>query len=350
MSVSPGPDRKARGDGSAHEQAASSLRGASPWADSSGPCALPAGSSVKVMPSEITRVQELVYELKIDQVMTREVITIAPDSTMGDLKELLRVNRISGAPVVQGEELVGIISIEDLIRLQEDSDQLSTPVDAKMTTQVRTVRADDSVVGAVNLFAKYRFGRFPVVDAEGKLVGIITQGDIVRGLLRQMEVEWHAEEIRHYRASHIFEDIESDQTGLILRYLVEAHDFSRGGEAAAKIKRALERLGAQPRVIRCIVIAAYEAEMNLIIHSYGGEIITEVRPRRVKLSALDRGPGIPDVEKALEPGYSTAPPWVRELGFGAGMGFTNIKACADEMKLNSEVGVGTRLELYFGLQ
>lgn len=304
---------------------------------------------MKAMPTDITRAQELVYELKIEQVMTREVITIAPDSSMGDLKELLRVNRIGGVPVVEDGALVGIITMENLIKAMETG-ELSAIVGDKMTTHLQTMRANDSVIAAVSLFGQFGYGRLPVVDGEGGLVGILTPSDIVRGLLRQIEVEWHAEEIRRYRARHIFEDIESDQTGLILRYRVKAHDFSRGGEASAKIKRALERLGAHPRIVRRVAVAAYEAEMNLVIHSHGGEIIAEICPERIEVTAVDGGPGIPDVEKALEPGYSTAPAWVRELGFGAGMGFTNIRACADQMKLNSEVGVGTRLELCFSLQ
>lgn len=300
-------------------------------------------------PTELTRVQELVYELKIEQVMTKNVITVTPDCSIQDLKEILRVKRISGVPVVEGERLVGIISIEGLIRSLEQG-ELSATVVEKMTTQVQTVRADESVVSAVNLFARFGYGRFPVVDAAGKLVGILTQGDVVRGLLRQMEVQWHAEEIHRYRASHIFEDIESDQTGLILRYFIKTHDFVHGGEASSKIKRALERLGGHPRIVRRVAVAAYEAEMNVIIHSYGGEMIVEVRPERMKITVIDNGPGIPDVEKAMQPGFSTAPDWIRELGFGAGMGLNNIKACADEMKLRSEMGIGTRLELMFKLQ
>ncbi len=298
--------------------------------------------------SEVTRVQELVYELKIEQVMTRNVITVTPDCTIRDLKELMRVKRLSGVPVVAEGELVGIISLENLIEALEHG-ELSATVGEKMTRQVQAVRSDDTVVHAVNLFARFGYGRFPVVDENGKLVGIITKGDIVRGLLRQMEVQWHAEEIHRYRASHIFEDIESDQTGLILRYMVKSQDFVHGGEAASKIKRALERLGAHPRVVRRVAVGAYEAETNIIIHSVGGEIIAEVRPNRLKITAIDNGPGIPDVEKAMQPGFSTAPDWIRELGFGAGMGLTNIKACADEMKLESQVGVGTRLELVFKL-
>jgi len=298
---------------------------------------------------EITRAQELVYELRIEQVMNRDVITIAPDASIADLKELLRTKRISGVPVMMGDQLVGVISMENLLQALERGQAVSS-VGEHMTTDVVTVRAHESVVSAVNLFAQYGFGRFPVVDAEGRLVGILTKGDIVRGLLRQMEVQWHEEEIHRYRASHIFEDIESDQTGLVLRYRVAQHDFVRGGEAASKIKRALDRLGAHPRIIRRVAVAAYEAETNIMIHSVGGELIAEVRPDRMRITAVDSGPGIADVEEALRPGFSTAPDWIREMGFGAGMGLSNIKACADEMRLTSEVGVGTRLEMVFRLQ
>jgi CBS domain-containing protein/anti-sigma regulatory factor (Ser/Thr protein kinase) len=304
---------------------------------------------VSQMPAELTRVQELVYELKIEQVMTKDVITIRPDCSIHDLKELLRTKRISGVPIVQDDQLVGIISIENLIEALERG-ELAATVGEKMTTGLQTVRADESVVSAVNLFARFGYGRFPVVNAEGKLVGILTQGDVVRGLLRQMEVQWHAEEIHRYRASHIFEDIQSDQTGLILRYFVKTHDFVHGGEASSKIKRALERLGAHPRIVRRVAVATYEAEMNVVIHSHGGEIIAEARPERMRVTVIDNGPGIPDIEKALQPGFSTAPDWIRELGFGAGMGLNNIKACADDMRITSEIGVGTRLELTFKLQ
>jgi anti-sigma regulatory factor (Ser/Thr protein kinase) len=102
--------------------------------------------------------------------------------------------------------------------------------------------------------------------------------------------------------------------------------------------------------VRRVAVAAYEAETNLIIHTdAGGDLIAEIQPDQIRIVALDRGPGIPDIERALQPGYSTAPDWIRELGFGAGMGLNNIKACADSFALDSQVGVGTRLEAMFYL-
>lgn len=298
---------------------------------------------------EVTKLQELVYELKIEQVMTKEVFTVGPDDTLRHLKDVLRINRISGTPVLRNGELVGIISIENVIKALE-AGEIDAPVAEKMTLDVQTVFADETVMQAVNKFGRFGFGRLPVVNRDGKLVGMLTQGDIARGMLRQLEIDYHEEEIHRYRASHIFEDIISDQTGLILRYNVRPRDFSHCGEAASRLKRALERLGATPNIVRRIAVASYEAETNLVIHATnGGQLTAEIQPERIRIVAIDNGPGIPDVEQAKQPGFSTAPDWIRELGFGAGMGLSNIKACSDEMQLESKMGVGTRLQFVIKL-
>ena len=215
---------------------------------------------------EFTKVQELVYELKIEQVMTSNVVTVPPDVGLSTVMELLRLNRISGCPVVENGHLVGIISIEDLIKALAYG-EIEATVGDRMTKSVITVSVGDSVIEAVKRFSQFRVGRLPVVDRDKKLVGILTSGDITRGLLKAIQLDYHAEEISKYRASHIFEDIVSDQTSLILRYKVSAKDFDHGGEASSKIKRALERLGAQPQVVRRVAIATYEAEMNVVIHT-----------------------------------------------------------------------------------
>jgi CBS domain-containing protein len=299
---------------------------------------------------KFTKIQELIYELPIERVMKKDVIMVSPETLMAELKEVLRMNRISGVPVVENGQLVGIISIEDLIKALVEGD-VEAPVRKRMTTRMITVREKESVVEAVKKFAQYKVGRLIVVNEQGQLRGILTGGDITRGLLEAISLDYHAEEISRYRAKHIFEDIVSDQTSLILRYRVKAGDFNRGGNASSKLKRALDRLGAVPEVIRRVAISAYEAEMNLIIHTNeGGDLIAEMQPDVIRIKAIDHGPGIPNVEQALSPGFSTAPNWIRELGFGAGMGLTNIKKCADAMELASTVGVGTELEIVIYLR
>ena len=299
---------------------------------------------------KFTKLQELVYELPIERVMKKDVIKVSPNTSMAELKEVLRVNRISGVPVLDGDQLVGIISIEDLLKALVEGDILA-PVKKRMTTQPITVHEGESVVEAVKKFAQHKVGRLLVVNEQGKVTCILTGGDITRGLLEAISLDYHAEEISRYRAKHIFEDILSDRTSLILRYKVKAKDFKSGGRASSKIRRALDRLGASPDVIRRIAISAYEAEMNLIIHTdEGGELIAEMQPDVIRITAIDHGPGIQDVEQALSSGYSTAPNWIRELGFGAGMGLSNIQRCADSMKLESKVGVGSKLKIVFQLK
>ena len=295
-----------------------------------------------------TKIQELGYELRVRQVMATDVATVSPDCTMDCVKELLRTKRISGMPIVSDGELVGMMSLEKVIRSLENG-EMDHRVRDVMTGNVESVFEGDTVITAVSKFARFGYGRFPVVDSDGKLVGILTKGDILRGLLKQMDELWQQEEQSRHEYHHIFEDIESDETTLLLTYAIAPHDFDRGGEASSKIKRALERLGANPKIVRRVAVATYEAEINVMIHSHGGEIAAQVRPDVVRVIAQDIGPGICDVEQAMRAGYSTAPDWIRELGFGAGMGLSNIKACSDEMTLESSAGSPTRLEMVFKL-
>ncbi len=294
---------------------------------------------------ELSKAQELVYELRIGQVMTKRVVSVNPGQTMRELEEVLRCNHIAGVPVLQDERLVGIVSLQDLIRALEQG-QIDAPVSAWMTTELLTVREDESVIEAVKAFAQRSVGRLPVVTEDGRLVGILTGGDITRGLLRALDMGLRQEEISRYRASHIFQDIVSDESSLTLRYHIAARDLKAGGEASSKLKRALQHLGGTPEVVRRVAVATYEAEMNIVIHTLrGGEIVAEIRPDRILITATDDGPGIADINAARRPGFSTAPDWIRELGFGAGMGLTNIERCADEFRLHSEPGVGTRLRV-----
>ncbi len=129
-----------------------------------------------------------------------------------------------------------------------------------------------------------------------------------------------------------------------LEYEVIGMDFTRAGEASAKIKKALQLVGMEVKTIRRTIIVAYEAELNIVIHARHGILTAKVHPDRVEILAVDEGPGIPDIELALQEGYSTAPPHIREMGFGAGMGLPNINRCSDKLHIESEVGSGTRLK------
>lgn len=298
----------------------------------------------------ITRVEELSYELKVNEVMTRDLITVTQETRMEEVLEIFRQNRISGAPVLKDNHLVGIVSIEDLIHCLQKNN-LTSPVAAYMSVKPLTIRGSDPIIEALKQFVNAHFGRLPVVDENDSLIGIITKGDITLGILKALQHDYQEEEVRRYRASHLFEDIESDRSSLILRYTIKKGDFTRGGAASANIKRALLRLGATPQIARRTGIAVYEAEMNLIIHTTNGGVIrVEIEPQHISINIYDDGPGIEDVSLAMRPGYSTANETVRELGFGAGMGLANIQRCVDSMRLESILGKGTSLKLKILLQ
>ena len=291
----------------------------------------------------ITRVDELAYDLKISDVMTREIKSLPPTETMRAVVDLLRQNHISGAPVMDGDTLVGVVSQEDLMRALTDHDR-DALISKYMSSNVITVKSYEPVIKALETFTRTRVGRLPVVDENNNLVGMITKGDITRGVLTAIRRDYQEEEIRRYRASHLFEDIISDRTSLILRYKIKQGDFVNGGQASSHIKRALLRLGSPPQLARQCGIAVYEAEMNLIIHSTNGGVLrVQVEPYRILMQTSDDGPGIPDVTKALTPGWSTASSLARSMGFGAGMGLVNIQRCVDKMELESTPGKGTKL-------
>lgn len=134
-----------------------------------------------------------------------------------------------------------------------------------------------------------------------------------------------------------------------LEYQVIGGDFQAAGEAAAKIKRTLRQVGIGSETARRVAIVAYEAEMNIVIHAYRGTLRVEISPEKIDVCADDEGPGIPDIPLAMQEGYSTAPEKVREMGFGAGLGLSNMKRYSDEFDIESAVGQGTSVRMVISL-
>ena len=130
---------------------------------------------------------------------------------------------------------------------------------------------------------------------------------------------------------------------MLLEYKVEGGDFTQAGYASSQIKKTLKLLNVDPAIIKRVVIALYEAEVNIVAHAYRGVIYAQIEGSGIKLRLEDEGPGIPDIERAMTPGFSTASQQVREMGFGAGMGLPNISENSDNFKIESSVGKGTTL-------
>ena len=128
---------------------------------------------------------------------------------------------------------------------------------------------------------------------------------------------------------------------LKLTYQVDGGDLLQAGEASSQMKMALKKLDLPPEVIRKASICMYEGEINMVIHANGGEITVTISPDQITMVLKDAGPGIPDIQQAMQAGWSTASGAARDLGFGAGMGLPNMKKCADTLDIDSTVGVGT---------
>ena len=128
-------------------------------------------------------------------------------------------------------------------------------------------------------------------------------------------------------------------------FVVDGEDFTSAGQASVQVKKNLRRLGIPPETIRRISIAMYEGEINMVIHANGGEAEVLVYEDRIEMILTDHGPGIANVEQAMQEGFSTAPDNVRSLGFGAGMGLPNMKRYTDDMKIESVVGEGTTITM-----
>ena len=132
---------------------------------------------------------------------------------------------------------------------------------------------------------------------------------------------------------------------LKLNYEVDGGDLVQAGEASSKMKMTLKKLGLPSEVIRRASICMYEGEINMVIHADGGEVEVDVGMDTITIRLTDHGPGIPDVDQAMEEGFSTAGDVARDLGFGAGMGLPNMKRCSDDMQIDTQVGVGTTVTM-----
>jgi len=132
---------------------------------------------------------------------------------------------------------------------------------------------------------------------------------------------------------------------LHLNYDVPGDDFTRAGEASGDVKKKLKQLGYEPDAIRRTSIAMYEGEINMVIHANGGKATVDIEPDKVVILLVDQGPGIADVEQAMQAGFSTAPDTIRSLGFGAGMGLPNMKNYTDEMEISSVLDEGTTVQM-----
>jgi len=295
---------------------------------------------------KISVAQILVYELRVRDAMSKPPITAAPTDTLRAVQNLMKARRISGVPISDGDTLLGLISIEDIIRAL-DKGYIDDRAEQHMARNVITLRDHFSLVRAVAEFDRHEFGRFPVLDGNDRLVGVLTRGDITDCLMQHLErradealareAAWRAERVA---------DVAADR--VVVRAHVRTGDYDSAGKLSQRMRQVLRDRGVAPEIRRRAAVVAYEAETNIIIHSLGGEITATIDPDKVCIEAVDVGPGIENVDQAMQEGWSTAGRLPRELGFGAGMGLPNIKRCSDHLEITSDNKRGTQLrsEIY----
>ncbi|MCX7830428.1 MAG: CBS domain-containing protein [Acidobacteria bacterium] len=250
---------------------------------------------------------------------------------------------MSRPPVVDKGKVVGVISIEDLIKCLVKG-ETEAKIKDKMTRDATVCHPDDPLIKAIQIFDRTGYGRLPVVEKESnKLAGILTKSDIVMCLFKKLR---HLYETKEESEEESHKPIYSELKGNYIFRMerpVEKMNFKDAGSASSAFKEVMTKFGIPKDFIRRVSISAYEAEMNIVIYSEGGKMALEIHPEKIRIEAFDNGPGIEDVKKALTPGFSTAPDWIRELGFGAGMGLPNIQHNSDRLKIRTKRGKFTRI-------
>ncbi len=292
-------------------------------------------------------------DLKAEEIMTKNVSFLYPDKEIVQAKELMKVKKISGIPIVNKErKLIGIISIEDIIKALENG-YINEKIEKIMTKNVRCFYLEDNLPKIVEKFERLRFGRFPVTDKNGKLCGIITIIDILHKILEKFNLIYIHDKNRNIKLNDEISLITGEkltQDKAEFHYEISSGEISKAGEGAAVLKGFLIKKGINKDVARRVGVATYEAETNVIIHSESkGDIFCFIVEDRIIVRVMDNGIGIENLERAMKEGFSTAPDYIREMGFGAGMGIPNMKRFADKLVILSQRGMGTQVEMVFYL-
>jgi len=282
---------------------------------------------------------EIVFKLKVRDVMTTDLVTAARSDTLRHVQKLMQERHISGVPIVEDGRLFGLVSVDNILRAL-DFGYIEDAVEGRMTRNLVVLDADMPLTFALSWFERYDFSRFPVLDKEEKIVGIVTAGDIVSKILFEMNKEVNKMESDSVLAPP--SAAASVPGGRYYReFPIKKFDFERGGSASNEIRRVLKERQLSPKIIRRVAIASYELEINLVAHSDGGKLSCYIGDDKIEIIAKDTGPGIPDVELAMQEGFSTATDWIRSLGFGAGLGLPNVKRASDSFDISSQMGLGT---------
>ena len=284
-----------------------------------------------------TTIQEVILRLKVKDASKKLVFTARKNDSLRHIQRMMREKGISAVPILDDDLLVGMISLRDIITALDKS-YINDAAEKHMAKSLIILEDEMPLSYAIPFFDKYSYHRFPVVDKDKRLSGILSSRDILLALLRELNNEI-------IELEKMINADPPDQLNKIKReFIVNKFDFENAGRASFELKKVLKNINAPRQTIRKASVAAYELEINIAIHSEGGILTFEIDDKNIVITARDKGPGIEDINLALQPGYSTASDWIRSMGFGAGMGLANTKKVSDGFFIESNPKIGSLIK------
>lgn len=290
-------------------------------------------------------------DLTAGKIMNKMIIYLKEENKISEAKSIMKNEKISGIPIVDdSKNLINLVSTEDIITALERG-IIDCEIKELGRKEIVAFNENENFEKILEFHARYAYGRYPVINNEGKLLGIITKHDLLYAVVSKLSVLYlHDERRREILDSplsiYIKNNLKQNRPQFV--YNINNNDVNSAGEGSAFLKNYLIENGVNKVLVRKISIATYEAEVNVVIHGGGiGKIVVNQTEDSIIVFVEDIGPGIENIEKALEPGFSTAPEYIRSLGFGAGMGLPNIKRFADKLVITSEKNNGVRVEMLF---
>ncbi len=297
---------------------------------------------------EALRYLGLFSSLDASSVMSSKLYALHPEDRVATARILMREKSISGVPIVDADfRLVGLVSVSKIIEALADG-RLADSVGSVMRREVITLNQNDSFETILSYFQRFKFGRFPVVDKDGRLVGMITDMDVLSAIIRSFYSVYVHDQRRMTTLGSFSALSEEFENSADFTYAIDCVGLENAGVGSARLKAFLQSKGFGESVVRRASVCAYEAEINVCIHAGGrGTLRAIIREDEVIVRVEDEGPGIENIDLAMKEGWSTATDAIRELGFGAGMGLPNIRRFSDHLVIITGKGKPTKVEMIF---
>ena len=286
--------------------------------------------------------------------MSTPPITLSKDAIISDAKAIMRDYRISGIPIVNEEKiLIGLITLEDIIIALEKG-YIDEPIEKHMVKDIVHLSDETNISTVIEYLMTYSYGRYPVVDKNRKVIGVVTNIDLIIHILERLGNIYLHNKRRDEILTRSRYLLSPEPTGAdrCFSYEIESKDLDIAGEGATLFKKYLQQHNISPDIVRRASIALYEAEVNVVLHATGkGKIKAYLKDDHLVVLISDVGPGIDNIEEAMQPGYTTASDEIRERGFGAGLGLSNIKKYTDKLViLSSKNGLKMEMVMIIGDQ